>query len=218
MSISRQVQPDQLVPRALAGAQHVEAEHPRGADDEQPHRIEMSELSPDHEAVGAGLAVAAAHGHVAPEQRGLHAPVEVAHGAAREQDRVLDLGARDRAALADRRVRPDVAVGQARVGADDRRAAHGRALEARARARSTTRPSTCESISSPSHALEHVVEDQAVGLEHVLQAPGVLPPAAHDVRLHAHARVDQVLDRVGDLELAARRGLGSRAPRRGSRR
>ena len=48
------------------------------------------------------------------------------------------------------------------------------------------------------------VEDQAVGLEHVVEAAGVLPPALHDVRLDALAGVDEVLDRVGDLELAAR--------------
>ena len=47
------------------------------------------------------------------------------------------------------------------------------------------------------------VEDEPVGLEHVVQAAGVLPPAAHDVRLDAAAAVDEVLDRVGDLELAA---------------
>ena len=41
-------------------AHDVAAEHPAGAGDEQPHRIEMSELSPDHEAVGARLALAAA--------------------------------------------------------------------------------------------------------------------------------------------------------------
>ena len=31
------------------------------------------------------------------------------------------------------------------------------------------------------------LEDQAVGLEHVVEAPGVLPPAAHDVRLDRRA-------------------------------
>ena len=68
----------------------------------------------------------------------------------------------------------------------------------------TTRPSTCESISSPSTRALDRVEDQPVGLEHVVEAAGVLPPAAHDVRLDAPAAVDEVLDRVGDLELAAR--------------
>ena len=32
------------------------------------------------------------------------------------------------------------------------------------------------------------LEDQPVGLEHVVEAAGVLPPAAHDVRLDARAR------------------------------
>ncbi len=36
----------EIVARALARALHVVAEHPGGACDEHPHRIEMSELSP----------------------------------------------------------------------------------------------------------------------------------------------------------------------------
>src|SRR5258705_156261 len=54
-------------------------------------------------------------------------------------------------------------------------------------------------------SLHEGVQDQPIGLEHVLQAPRVLPPAAYDVRLDALAGVDEVLDRVGDLELSARR-------------
>src|SRR5439155_2644789 len=88
---------------------------------------------PDHEAVGARLALAAAHSDIAPEQRGLHATVQVRDRALGEQDRVLDLGPGDRAALADRRVGADVAVAQLRPRAHDRRAAHDRALEARPR-------------------------------------------------------------------------------------
>src|SRR2546430_11833125 len=41
------------------------------------------------------------------------------------------------------------------------------------------------------HALLHVVQDQVVGLEHVLYLPRVLPPAVHDVRVHPHARVHE---------------------------
>src|SRR4051812_20308496 len=63
----------------------------------------------DHEAERARLAGPAADRDVAPEQRGLHPPVEVRHGAPVEQDRVLDLGPLDGAVLADRRVRADVA-------------------------------------------------------------------------------------------------------------
>ena len=65
-------------------------------------------------------------------------------------------------------------------------------------------------------ALHERVEDEPVGLEHVLQAPGVLPPAADDVRLDALAAVDEVLDGVGDLKLPARSWAGSLGPRRGS--
>ena len=49
-------------------------------------------------------------------------------------------------------------------------------------------------------------EDQAVGLEYVFELAGVLPPARHDVRLDLQAAVDHVLDGVGDLKLATRRG------------
>ena len=77
----------------------------------------------------------------------------------------------------------------------------------RAPASITTRPSIWRVDQLALHALGEVVEDQAVGLEHVLQATRVLPPAAHDVRLDAQPAVDEVLDRVGDLELPARRGL-----------
>ena len=49
-------------------------------------------------------------------------------------------------------------------------------------------------------------EHQAVGLEHVLEPAGVLPPAGDHVRLDAQAAVDHVLDGVGDLELAAGAG------------
>src|SRR3954466_16139689 len=87
----------------------------------------------------------------------------------------------------------------------------------RAPASTTTRPSTWPPTTSPStrRAAERLagdagvgrVEDQPVGLEHVVEPAGVLPPAAHDVRLDAVALVDEPLDRVGDLELAAGRGL-----------
>ncbi len=62
------------------------------------------------------------------------------------------------------------------------------------------------------HARCEVVENDAVGLEHVLQAAGVLPGRHQrlmglddQVRLHPAPAVDHLLDGVGDLELAARR-------------
>src|SRR5205814_8722145 len=128
-----------------------------------------------------------------------------APGAALEQDRVLDLGVGDLATLAYRRVWADVAVVQTRARADDRGPADRRALEAR------TRLDHDAAVDAAVHqlafdALQDRVQDQAIGLEHVIEAARVLPPAAHDVRLHAHASVHEVLDRIGDLELPPRRG------------
>ena len=111
------------------------------------------------------------------------------------------------AALADRRVGADVGVDEPGARADDRGAAHAASARARAPASITTRPSTVRVGQLAVDAALDRVEHQPVGLEHVLEAAGVLPPALHDVRLDAAALVDEVLDRVGDLELAARRGL-----------
>src|SRR3954451_18487551 len=159
-----------------------------------------------HEVVGAGLAVGARDLDVAAEQRALHPPLEADDRRALEQDRVLDLGPLDLALLADRRVRPDVAVGQSRAGADDRRAADHGALQPRARLDDHA-PVDLRVDELAVDAGDERVEDEPIGLEHVLEAAGVLPPAAHDVRLDALAVVDEVLDRVGDLELAPRRRL-----------
>ena len=100
-------------------------------------------------------------------------------------------------------VRADVAVGQRGAGADDRRPAHGRAHEPRARFDDHA-PLDLRVDQLAVDPLLDVLEDQPVRLEHVLESAGVLPPAADDVRLDAAALVDEVLDRVGDLELAAR--------------
>ena len=110
------------------------------------------------------------------------------------------------AVLADGGVRPDVAVGQPRARADDGRAAHRAALEARARLDDDAAVDLRVDELAVD-ARDERVEDEPVGLEHVVQAAGVLPPAADDVRLDAAPGVDEVLDRVGDLELAARRRL-----------
>ena len=68
----------------------------------------------------------------------------------------------------------------------------------------TTLPSIRDSASTDAvDAPLDRVEDQPVGLEHVLELAGVLPPAVDEVRPHLEAAVDQVLDGVGDLELVA---------------
>ena len=47
-------------------------------------------------------------------------------------------------------------------------------------------------------------EEQAVGFKQRRELAGVDPPALEDLVHHRVALVDQPLDRVGDLELAAR--------------
>ncbi|MEA2225309.1 MAG: glucose-phosphate thymidylyltransferase, partial [Solirubrobacteraceae bacterium] len=44
--VDSQVDGHELVTSALAGPHHIVAKHPARAAEEQPHRIEMSELSP----------------------------------------------------------------------------------------------------------------------------------------------------------------------------
>ena len=129
-------------------------------------------------------------------------PSRFSHGRALEQDRVLDLRALDHAVPTDRGVRPDVRVAHDRAGADDRRAAHARAFQPCAGLDDDAAVDLRLVEVAVDPALDGV-EDQPVGLEHVVQAAGVLPPAAHDVRLDALAVVHQPLDRVGDLQLAA---------------
>ena len=57
------------------------------------------------------------------------------------------------------------------------------------------------------HVALDAAQDEAVGLQHVLELAGVLPPTRDGVRFHAQATVDHVLDGIGDLELTARRRL-----------
>ena len=94
-----------------------------------------------------------------------------------------------------------------RAGADDRRAAHDRALELRAGLDRDPALDPARVVGLAVHAALEVLEHEPVRLEHVGELAGVLPPAADRVALDPAAAVDQLLDRVGDLELAAPRGL-----------
>ncbi len=69
----------------------------------------------------------------------------------------------------------------------------------------TTFPRISLVLHVPVVARHQAVEDDPVRLQHVLEAARVLPPTLDDVWPHHESMVDQPLDRVGDLELAARR-------------
>ena len=61
-----------------------------------------------------------------------------------------------------------------------------------------------------------LLQHEAVGLEHVGELAGVLPPAAHDLGLDLVAVVDQRLDRLGDLVARRARRARGRGRRRRS--
>src|SRR3954470_4461392 len=156
----------------------------------------------DDEAVCAWPRVGPLEHDVAPDQARLHTVGEVGDPRAAQHDRMLDLRALDHDLRADRRIRTDVGIDDAAPGADDRRPAHGRALQDGARAdRHASLDARVDQLAVV-RWLE-VLEDQAVGLEQVLDLAGVLPPAGHGVGLDPQPAVDQILDRVGDLELDA---------------
>ena len=81
----------------------------------------------------------------------------------------------------------------------------------RAPASITTRPSTWESISSPSIRRSIVSSTSRLAASMSSRRPVSFHQPRDDVRLDAQPLVDQVLDRVGDLELAAAEGSIARA-------
>ena len=107
----------------------------------------------------------------------------------------------------DRRVGADVGVGDAGAGADDRGPAHDRALELRARLRRPRGPRPSSRSSSPS--TERSMSSRTSRFASSMSSSW--PVSFHQpvtVWLStALAVVDQPLDRVGDLELAAPRRL-----------
>ena len=94
--------------------------------------------------------------------------------------------------------------------------ADDRASTTAAPASITTRPSTRDSSSTLAvDARLDRVEHEAVAVQQRVLLAGVDPPALEHLVRDRMAVVDQPLDRVGDLELAARRRLRSRARPRG---
>ena len=107
------------------------------------------------------------------------------------------------AVAVDGSIRPDVAIVDDRPLADDDRPADGAVGDLGA----VFDDDAAVDLGILDRAADVRVEriqDQPVGLEHVLELAGVLPPALDDMRLDALALVDQALDGVGDLQLAAR--------------
>jgi len=118
---------------------------------------------------------------------------------------VLELGVVHDDPVADRGVGADEAVAEPAPGADDGGAADRAPLQPAAGAdRHGALERGLEQLAA--HVALQRAQDQPVRLQHVLELAGVLPPAGDDVRLDVQAAVDHVLDRVGDLELAARAG------------
>ena len=204
---------DDVVAGVAGGEHHVAAEHPGGSGHEQLHRaastrrVSISELSPTSSRRVFGIAVAAGQLHVAAEQAGLHPGAEVLDHGAGEDDRVLDLGAADVDVVADRGVGADVGVLDVGAGADHGRAADDRAAQ---RGAGLEHDPALDPGLLVDLALDlglQLLEHEPVGLEHVGELAGVLPPAADDLGADRAAVVDQLLDRLGDLELAAPGGL-----------
>src|SRR5665811_1374827 len=159
-------------------------------------------LVADQHPQGLRHAVAAGQLHFAAQQAGLHARAEVFDDGAGEHDRVLDFGAADSDVLAERGVGADVGALDPRAGADHRRAAHGRATQLRPGLDHDPALDLAGLVDLAVDARLELLEHQAVGLEHVGELAGVLPPAADDLRLDLVAVLDQALDRLGYLQLA----------------
>ena len=119
---------------------------------------------------------------------------------------MLHLAGADRHPVTDRGERPDVGILHVGAPADDGRAADHAAHDGRARLDDHL-PENLGGLDPPLAPSVQTVEDEPVRLEHVLELPGVLPPALDDVRLDPAVRVDQPVDCIGDLELAAGGGL-----------
>ena len=118
----------------------------------------------------------------------------------------------------DRRERTDVAVHDARVRTDRRRAADRRVDDARRRLRSRRDP-RCARTSS---TVPSIRGSSVSSTSRLLSSSGSFLPVsihqpAEDLVAHPMAVVDQPLDGVGDLELAAGRRFDRRAPRCGCR-
>src|SRR5665647_2928482 len=118
-----------------------------------------------------------------------------------QHDRVLDLRSGDLDVFADRRVGADIRIDQPSSTADHGRPANDRTLD----------PGTglnhypavnCAVDQLAFDPWLKVFKNQTVRLQHVVKPAGVFPPALDDMWLDVLPLIDQVLNRIGDLELA----------------
>ena len=113
----------------------------------------------------------------------------------------------DLAALADGGERADVAAGDAGAGADDGRAAHVRVEQLGAGLDDDAALDPARALQLAVDARLERLEHPGVRLEQRVLLAGVEPPALEHLVADGVAVVDQPLDGVGDLELAAPRRL-----------
>ena len=120
---------------------------------------------------------------------------------------MLDLRADDLAAGTDGGERADVAVDDAGARTDHGGAADDRALHLGALLDHDPALDPRALVDQSGDRRLDGLEHEAVALEERGEHAGVLPPAVEDLVAHPVALVDQPLDGVGDLELAAGGGL-----------
>ena len=121
-----------------------------------------------------------------------------------QHDRVRDLRADNPAPGVDRRKRPDATLLDSRPFADDRGAGDRRCHHRRTAADDNRAFETRAVVDASGDVTGERLEHQAVALEQVTQLAGVDPPARDDLAGDGATLVDQPLDGVGDLQLAAR--------------
>src|SRR5919199_6091922 len=122
-----------------------------------------------------------------------------------QDDRMFNLALFDRGMVVDRRERTDVGVHNSCVLADDRWAAN----------HAVDHLSTClyghltvdlrVPIDKAVDRMGQLLQHEPICIQHVHLLPGVDPPATMDVGIDTVLVLDEVLDRIGNLELAAPR-------------
>src|SRR6266545_5790072 len=158
---------------------------------------------PQHQPIGARFERRAGDFDIAADQAIFEAVRQFADDTVLEYDRVLDLAALDQAVVIDRGEWADVAVDDPRMLANNRRAADGAVDDLGALFDNHLADQLRVAIDVSLYQRRQFFQNQPVGLEHIVLLTVVDPPALVDVREHLLAMLDEPLNRVGDLQLAA---------------